>query len=224
MRISEFERRNRQSGKRSWWISIPSFCIVAIPFVVLVNRQWWASIPPRVANTGFVVLLAIAAVAAYKAFAWSSEFVLRRCGLECPNCGRSLFGSDAGETVRTTGRCPSCGAQVIESGDATGVGDIMPAQSRAALVGTPRVRYSPVRQWRGFLVIVAWILSPMRWVAFDSGPKECATGNCFGDGGVWHSIAVLWSLCAPGIIASIAWLAWHGYRARISKERRFQTE
>ena len=196
-------------------MSAPSFFILAILAVVLFNRQWWAGLPARLLDIGFIVLMAVAAIAAYWAFVWSYRFLLRRCGLLCPECGRSLFGSYGGTTVQDTGCCPSCGSQVIEPEDDVAAREMALARSRqAALRGAPRARYNPLHEWRGFLGIVAWIVSPLRWVVFDAGPEECGTGNCFGSAGVWQAVAIFWSLCAPGIIASTAWLTWHWRRAK----------
>lgn len=200
-------------------MSVPPFFILAVPAVVLVNRQWWQGLPPHVVNTGFLILIAAASVAAYWAWVGSYRVLLKRAGLLCPECGHSLFGHDQGATVLTAGSCPACGAQVIEPDAGVPVSAVGSAPALASL-GTARpTRYNPLHEWRGFLVIVAWIVSPLRVVLSDVWPKECPPGDCLGLASLWHGILMFWSLGAPGIIASAAHLAWHWYRSRTAAAR-----
>lgn len=199
---------------------IPPYCTLAIVFLGLYHPSWWAGLSEGIANAAFVAVMAVAAIAGYWALLRSSRFILERGRLVCPECGQSLLGSDGGTTVQTTGCCPSCGSQVIEPESDGAAHEMALARSRRAAVrAAPRARYSPVHEWRGFLVIVAWIVSPLRWVVFNVAPMECTTVNSLGVGRVRYTIALFWSLFAPGLIASAAWLAWHWRRAQTASAR-----
>ena len=220
MRLEDFERRERQLARVQWLAPIPTGCILAILFVVLAQRRWWLSLSPRMAVFAELIIFLLATVGGYWAYVWSFHALLKRHGLLCPQCRRSLMTMRASDTLRSTGQCPSCGLQLI--GHESDVARTMPVSSEAAAsLGTAeRVRYSPIQQWRGFLVIVAWILSPMRWVVFDIPLKDFATARCGDAGWVCRAPIVtrmMWSLWAPGIIATALWLAWQWHRARTYK-------
>lgn len=194
--------------------------MLAFIFLVLYERSWWAGLSAGIVNAGLVALMALAAIAGYWALVRGSRFSLEHPALLCPQCGQSLLDGDGGTAAQGTGGCPSCDSQVIEPENEVAAREMALARSqRAAAIAAPRARYNPLDGWRGFLVVVAWIVSPLRLVLFDLAPPSCAAASCVGATRVWYIITVFWSVSAPGIIASAAWLVWHRHRAKMAAAR-----
>lgn len=112
---ADFEAR----AGRVWSIALkkaaPFYAAAGVLFIA-VGITDSATLPDWI-ERGIVLTFIGSLLGALWAMARSEDPALRELGLLCPRCHRPLPGGQHGEATRhvaTTGRCTSCGAQVLE--------------------------------------------------------------------------------------------------------------